>query len=808
VGLVENNPVENEAPGIVENATGSAGLTGAEVSARLRQYGPNAVAQSRPRGLVVFLSKFWGLIPWMLELAIVLDIALGRWIEPLVIAALLAFNAAIGFFQESRAEKALALLHQRLTVTARVQRDGSWQQLSAAELVPGDLVHLRVGDVMPADVHVLTGQLLVDQSQLTGESLPVECPAESTAYAGALVSRGEATGVVKATGSHTFYGKTAELVRIAESPRRLGVLILQITKFLSALVVVLALAVLAATLIRGTPLLEMLPFGLMLLVAVVPIAMPTMFTMSAALGAHALARDGILVTRLSAIEDAASMDVLCLDKTGTITENCLTVAGLSPASSTTTPDALLRLSALASDEATQDPIDLAILQMANQRGLMADLPSRAGFIPFDPGTKSAEVSIRQGGEILRIVKGAPVAIAALIQSPLPGFVEEVERLSSDGSRVLAVATGIGSNLHFAGLIALNDPPRPDSKSLIEALRNHGVRVLLITGDGEATARAVAIEVGFTGAVAPAATLRENFDSESINQFEVFAGVFPQEKFFLVQALQRAGHVVGMTGDGVNDAPALRQADVGIAVWNATDVAKAAASLVLIRPGLGEIIKAIEESRRIYQRMQTWILTMITRKIFIPPFLALGVVLFGTFVLNPTLMVLLMFATDVATMSVSTDRVSPSSEPDRWVLRSLITRSVSLSAFLMLLSGAIFLIARDNLGLSVAKIQTLVFLWLVFASTQANLYSMRTRDFFWKRPHPGRWVIIASLLDVGLIVLMATHGWLMAPISLLSIAGLLLLALVFLLSADLFKIWLSGRRTSPIPVLGTPIARSG
>jgi len=776
-----------------------AGLTAAAAAEGLRQFGPNVVARMRPRGAGALLGKFWGVVPWMLEVAIVLDLVLGRRIEAIVIAALLVFNALVGFMQEGRAQQALALLRQRLTVTARVRRDDRWQELPAAQLVPGDLVRLRMGDVVPADVRLTDGQVQVDQSQLTGESLPVEHQAGTTTYAGSLVSRGEATGVVTATGARTYFGKTAELVRVAEAPRRLELLILQITRYLAALVIVLALAVLVATLIHGTALLEMLPFGLMLLVAAVPVALPTMFTMSAALGARALADHGILVTRLSAIQDAAAMDILCLDKTGTITQNRLSVERIVPLTSATA-DEVLRLMALASDEATQDPIDLAILQAARERGVIANPPQRFDFVPFDPATKRAEVSIRQNDQVVRIIKGAPMVLAELVQAPWPQIADSVEQLSAGGARVLAVATGAGADLHIAGLIALNDPPRPDSAMLIAELRRRGVRVLLVTGDGQATARAVAAKVGMSGAAAPAGTLRENIDADTVAAYEVFAEVLPQDKFFLVQALQKAGHVVGMTGDGVNDAPALRQADVGIAVANASDVAKAAASLVLTRPGLGEIVTAIEESRRIYQRMQTWIMTMMARKIFVPPFLALGVILFARFILNPTLMVLLVFATDFATMSISTDRVTPSPIPERWAVRSLVIRSLGVAALLMLLSGIVFWGATQVWRLSIAESQTLVFVWLVFGSTQANLYVMRARGFFWQRPYPGRWIVLATLFDVCAVTLLALQGWLMAPISPSLIGAMLLLAIAFLVVADQFKVALAQSQARPVPIV--------
>jgi H+-transporting ATPase len=773
----------------------AAGLTSAEAAERLERYGANAVPGAAPRGVGALLGKFWGVIPWMLEFALVIDLVVGRWVEAGVIAVLLVFNALLAFSQESRAQQALRLLRERLTVNARVRRDGRWQVIPADQIVPEDLLHLRAGDIVPADLFLTDGQLELDQSQLTGESLPVGHRARDTVYAGSLVSRGEATGLVTATGTGTYFGKTAELVRHAEAPRRLEVLIVKVAGYLGAVVIILAVIAIATMIARGTPWSQMLPFGAMLLVTSVPVALPMMFTMSAALGARGLAQSGILVTRLSAIEDAASMDVLCLDKTGTVTENHLTVGELAPLTPTTSDD-LLRLAAAASDEATQDPIDLAILQTARERGVIADPAQRVGFIPFDPSTKRSEASMRRGDQTVRVVKGEPFTIAELAHASWSLVAPGVQRLSADGSRVLAVATGTESDLDLVGLIALGDPLRPESATLIAELRERGVRVLLVTGDGEATARAVAAKAGITGEVAPAGAIREALDPATLAGLGIYPGVFPQDKFLLVQRLQQAGHVVGMTGDGVNDAPALRQADVGIAVANATDVAKAAASLVLTRPGLGEIVMATDGSRRIFQRMQNFVLTMISMKLSTPIFFALGVILAGRFVVTPLQIVILMLLGNFVTMSVSMDRVAPSPKPDRWILRPMMAAGTAVAFLSLLLNGAIFWLASNVLDLDVAQSQTLLFFWLVISAGQAVLYVTRGRGFFWEPPYPGRWHLLATLLDIGVVTLMATQGWLMASISPALVAGTLALALAFLLIADVLKITLRGRATDP------------
>lgn len=506
------------------------GLTSREPAGRLQQYGPNTVAEARRSTAAMLASRFWGLIPWMLECAIVLDLALGRYAETAVIAALLVFNGLMGFNQERRATAALTLLRQRLTLNARVYRDGNLLTLSATELVPGDLVRLRVGDIVPADIRLIEGKILADQSVLTGESLPVELDSPKTAYSGSLVRRGEPTGEVTATATRTYFGKTSELVRIAEAPPRLERLIVAIANYLAAVDVLLAAAVLITAVLVGSSLAEVVPFVLMLLVISIPHILPTMFIVSAALGSRALAENGVLVTRLSAIEDAASMDVLCLDKTGTLTENHLSLRETVPLVDGRTSDDVLRLAALASDAATQDPIDLAILQAARERGVLGNLPVRISFTPFDPSTKRSEVSVRKNDQTIRIVKGEPATIAGLADTSWVGLAPQVARLSAEGSRVLAVATGMDCDLHLMGLIALGDPVRSESAALIEQLRDRGVRVLLVTGDGEATARAVAVKVGMPGDVAPAGIVKEDLDPETALWFSIFARVLPEDKF--------------------------------------------------------------------------------------------------------------------------------------------------------------------------------------------------------------------------------------------------------------------------------------
>ncbi len=764
-------------------ATAPQGLTTAEARQRLAKYGPNMVAEEHPHPLSLFLGKFWAPVPWMLEATIALQFALHKADEAAIIAVLLVFNAALGFAQENRANNALALLKKRLAIQVRVLRDGAWKQAQAQDLVPGDVVHLRMGDIAPADIRQLDGQLLLDQSALTGESLPIETGTEATVHAGAIIRRGEASGEVTATGAHTYFGKTAELVRTAKTASHLETLIVSIVKYLVALDAILVAALLLYSWMYGIAITEVLPFALILLVASVPIALPATYTLATALGALELAKHGVLVTRLSAIEEAAAMDVLASDKTGTITQNHLALSALQARASYADND-LLRLAALACDNATQDPIDLAILGAAQSRGLLSEIPQRLSFIPFDPETKRSEARYDQNGLEFRVIKGAPRAIAALVGDGLD-IGTDVEHMGADGSRVLAVAVETGNDgLHIAGLVALQDPPREDSLLLIQNLHDLGVQVLMVSGDGPATARAVAAQVGIGERVCVPANLNQAIE-HSVLDYDVFARVLPEDKFRLVQALQQSGHVVGMSGDGVNDAPALKQAEVGIAVANATDVAKAAASLVLTNPGLGDVKAAVETSRRINQRMLTYTMNKIIKTLEIAIFLSVGVMLTGVFVITPLLIVLLLFTNDFVTMSIATDNVSYAHKPERWNIPNLMLTSGILAALVLILSFAVFFAGRDWLHLPLNQLQTLIFVMLVF-SGQGNVYLVRERRHFWQSL-PSRWLLLASLLDIVVVGFFSTQGIFMAAIPLWLVSGLMALVLAYLIALDFVKI---------------------
>jgi H+-transporting ATPase len=763
------------------------GLTAAEARARLGEYGPNVIPEEKPRPILEFLKKLWGPVPWMLELSVLLELFIGHKTQATIISLLLFFNAVISFFQENRSQNALALLKKKLSIQVKVHRDGIWQTIPSQELVPGDIIHLKVGDLIPADVDLLRGSLSIDQSSLTGESLPVEIESGKKAFTGSMVQRGEADVQVTATGPKTFYGKTAELVRTAQTASHLEATILGIVKYLIGLDILLVVGVLVYSSVNRIPLTDSIPFALMLLVASVPVALPATFTLASTLGARELADKGVLVTRLTAIEEAAAMDVLCSDKTGTITQNQITLSAILPYSPHTEND-VLRLAAISSDAASQDPIDLAILKAAHERRLFEKEPERIQFIPFDPMTKSTGVIACLEGVRTRIVKGYPRMVAAMtFNAPDPTLA--VDALAKQGYRVIGIAAGSDERLEFAGLIGFYDPPRKDSKSLIESLQVLGIRVVMITGDSRATARAISSEVGLGDSVCSADEFRKKINE---NRFDcdIVAGVLPEDKFLLVRNFQNGGHVVGMTGDGVNDAPALKQAEIGIAVSNATDVARAAASAVLTNPGLSDVLSAVRIGRQIYQRMLTYTFNKIIKTFQIALFLSFGLFFAGFFVTTPRLVVLLLFANDFVTMSLASDNVSYSHKPEKWKVKPLVSGALVMAAAWLIFSFGILFLGRDVYHLGLAQLQTFIFVLLVFSGL-ANVYLVRERGPFWKS-RPSTTLLLSTMGDILVVSLLATLGILMQPINITIIFVLAGLVLVFALVLDVFKVALFKR----------------
>lgn len=761
------------------------GLTSDEARRRLTTLGSNAIADVAQHPVRRALGKLWAPVPWMLEAAILLQLFLGDDVEAGVVAFLLVANAAIGFFQEGRAQATLDALKSRLALVAAVQRDGIWITVPAVTLVAGDLLKLSLGCVVAADVRLLDGSILVDQSMLTGESLPAEAGAGAEAYAGALIRRGEAVGEIIATGSRTKFGRTAELVRSAkvESSEQKAILrvVRNLALFNGAVTVLLTIYALWLPMPRG----DIIPLILVAILSAIPVALPSMFTLAAAVGARALARQGVLPTSLSAVDEAGGIDILCSDKTGTLTRNELAVMSVH-AMPGFDDKHVLALAALASSDGGQDPVDAAI-RAAAARQPVADEPELVNFLAFDPTLKRAEATVREAnGAVARVVKGAFAVVQDLSQAS-PACSAIVDELQAKGYRVLAVASGPAAKLQMVGLIALNDPPREDSAALIAELNSLGVRTIMVTGDAPVTAQVVGGLIGISGPVWAKTPLPANLQAD---HFSIFAGVLPEDKYRLVKALQSNGHIVGMCGDGANDAPALRQAQMGIAVSTATDVAKSAAGMVLTESGLGGIVAAVREGRTTFQRILTYTLRSIVHKVVQVLFLATGLVMTGQAILTPMLMVLMMVTGDFLAMSSSTDNVRPSPAPSVWKIGPLTVAGVIMGTFDLLFCVACFSIGRFLLNLDNGTLQTLTVVTLVF-SGQAVFYVARERQHLWSS-RPGKWLIISSVVDLTLISLLAVNGLLMRPLAITVVAGLFVAVVIFSLLLDLVKLVLFRR----------------
>jgi H+-transporting ATPase len=732
------------------------GLSLSEVDARRKEHGYNEVAEQKTHPILVFLGKFWGISAWMLELIIALSAVLRKFSDLIIVSALLVINAVVSFTQERRAAGVVEALRRRLQVGARVRRDSNWQVIPARDLVPGDIIRARPGDIIPADVKLLTGSLSVDQSALTGESSDADKALGDVLSSGSVVRRGEGNAVVMLTGAQTYFGRTTQLVQQARPKLHIEAVVAKVVRWLVVIVGTLIAVVVVLSLIRGAPLSEMVPLMLVLLMSAVPVALPVMFTVSMAVGSKELAKLGVLVTRLSAAEDAATMDVLCVDKTGTITRNQLAITGVIPLENASEADVLLA-GALASQEANQDPIDLAFLAEAKQRRIFENLPKASviSFAPFDAKNRRTEAVLEQNGLRFRVMKGAVRTIAeasGLAPQAIEALEARISASAAKGYRTLAVArgpeTGAGTLL---GLVSLYDPPRPDAKQLIAELHDLGVSVKMLTGDALAVARQIGEEVGLSNIrrvadIKATSALADNKAADFLSEAGGFAEVYPEDKFIVVQRLQAAGHVTGMTGDGVNDAPALRQAEVGIAVNTATDVAKGAASVVLTEAGLTNIVTVVQQGRRIYQRILTWIVNKISRTILKATFVAIAFVVTGKFVVSAFAMLLLVFMTDFAKISLSTDHVRPSQKPETWSIGGFVTAAVVLGVVMLAETLLLLWIGWSRFGLATndSGLYTFSFLMLLYFAV-FSVISARERRGFWATL-PSRTFMFAVAAD--------------------------------------------------------------
>ncbi|MGC8662496.1 MAG: plasma-membrane proton-efflux P-type ATPase [Candidatus Micrarchaeia archaeon] len=760
------------------------GLSNEEASVRLAKYGYNEIKEKKKNPVLLFLGKLFGPIPLILWAIMFLSYILHHIIDFYVVFSLLIFNAIVSFAEEYKADHSLELLKQRLSINARVLRSGTWSLIPSRELVTGDILRIRLGDIVPADVKIIeTEDLECDESELTGESLPVAKKNGDIVYAGSLVKRGEASCIVVNTGENTYFGKTAELVKTAKPKSHLELLILNIVKYLMAIDIIIVITMfLYGLLAINLSVSIILPFLLIVFVASVPVALPATFTVAMAFGTEKLAKKSILVTKLESMEETSTMNILCMDKTGTLTENKIEVKEIVPANEYN----IIKYAAECSRIEDNDPIDIAVLAYAKNKGIKRG--SILSFRSFDPETKMSSAKVKDK-KVYEVSKGAPqiiVNLCKLTKPELSKIDKIVDELSSRGYRSIAVARK-DKEWNFIGIIGLYDPPRKDSKELVDELKNLGVKLIMLTGDNIAVAKTIASEIDIGDNIIDflEVSKSKNFENLAKNA-DGFAGIYPEDKFMIVKSLQGESKIIGMTGDGVNDAPALKEADVGIAVANATDVAKSAADLVLTEKGLRVIVDAVKESRKIFERMITYTIVKIVKIIQILTFVALIFFLLRFIPITSTQLLLLIFTNDITNMGIATDNANYSYKPNVWKVSAIIYSSLAIGIILLFEALFFLPISFSIFRFDIAEFQTIIFLMLSL-SDKFTIYNIREKRFFWKS-RPSTSLLATSVAGVIATILIAYFGIFMQSIGILPILVALLLGFAFMFAVDLVKIY--------------------
>ncbi|MCL5022323.1 MAG: plasma-membrane proton-efflux P-type ATPase [Nitrospirae bacterium] len=777
------------------------GLSLSEAAQRLEAFGYNEIVEKKRNALLEFLLRYWGPMPWLLELAMGLSFILHHILEGVIIFALLTVNAVIGHLHSRGSQRAVALLKKKLAIKAKVLRNGKWVMQGSRNLVPGDIIAVGLGDIVPADAKIVSGGLSVDASALTGESLPVEIRQSDIIYSSSVVRRGEARCIVVNTAANTYFGKTAELVKIARPKSHQEAVMMAMVKYMmyfgiSALLLVLAYGLLTNLHER---LVTVLTLAVIFLMGAVPVALPAVLTIVQAVGAMELAGKGVLVTRLDSIEDAASIDVLCFDKTGTITQNRLSVSDAVSFSGARKEDVVVA-AALASQREGMDLIDSAVLEYAKTTGVDLKPYRQLSFKPFDPSIKRTEAVIEVEGRRFKAVKGAAQIVMSLCRdmdqetkTKANGIIQEFSR---NGFRTIAVARSEGdgpADFKFTGLLPMADPPRPESKSMIAQARKLGIKPMMLTGDNMAIAKEISGQVGIGSNIIRMADMQGLSEEEQVKivgECNGFAEIYPEDKYKVVKLLQSRGHMVGMTGDGVNDAPSLKQAEMGIAVSNSTDVAKASASVVLTEPGIGVIINAVTISRQTYQRMLTWVLNKVTKVIEFVGLITLSFFWLHDIVLSLLGMSLLVFANDFVTMSLATDKVTYTPNPNIWNVRNITLASLVPGMLLVVEGMLVIIMGRNYFHLEWEHLRTLVMLNLIFNS-QFRVLIVRERRHFWSS-FPGTELLLLSMATIIGFALLGVYGIFVPSLSPYQVVTVLGFSVFFTLGIDFPKYYLFRR----------------